>query len=220
MKRLILYFLVLSSLCATAQRKNSAPSLKLDEKNWWELAEGHDYSEDFETPQPKDKDSGHGGGPATAGSIGEFKYLIYLAVLGLIVFFVVRLLRSADANPAVQETGITTQTLDKIEERLHETDLEEMLQQALDTKNFRIALRIHFLIIIKLLSATGKIKWSKDKTNWEYHAELRDRLTSDKFAQAIRIFENAWYGEHDFDELSYHRNRPVYIELQKQLSQG
>lgn len=215
--RFILIILLISFTTPYKAQKDS--TLKLTQSQWKELSDDIDYTENYKEPeQKKENNTSHSSSySGSSVDIGVFKYVIYVLIFALVVFVVMKIFGNFKNNATVENKAIEIDTLHEIEERMHEIDLEDLLRQALEARNFRLALRLNFLIIIKLLSQAGKITWAKEKTNWEYHAELQDKLLADQFKELIQNFEIFWYGEHTFTEYNYHSSEPGYRAMQKKL---
>lgn len=211
-------FLFLLILCHFTKAQHDS-TMQLTKQQWQEISEGVDYNETYNEMERKDpKKSGKTNYSMNPGfDLGNFKYLIYFVILGLVVYLIVKVVIHSKKNTTVKEQTISIDAIEQIEEKLHEVNLEDLLKEALEAKNYRIALRLNFLIIIKLLSQKGEIQWAKEKTNWEYYSELRDKLIADQFKEIIQSFETFWYGEHPLTELEYHFTEPTYQALQKRL---
>ncbi len=193
-------------------------TMSLSREQWREQTEDLNYDEDFVVPNSSEASNKT---PATVNygfNLGDYRYVFYFLVLVLVAFLTVRVIKNFTRNPDVPEKAVTIETIDEIEERIHDVDLHELLNQALAAKNYRIALRLNFLIIIKQLSQQGKIAWAKEKTNWEYYSELHDKLLADQFKGIIHSFENFWYGEHPLTEVQYQRFESDYHAIQRQLT--
>jgi hypothetical protein len=103
-------------------------------------------------------------------------------------------------------------TIEEIEERIHESDLDRLLREALQRGDFRLAVRIYYLAIIKELSLKDWIRWKKDKTNREYVNELiaRKPELSTGFRDATFAFEKVWYGDLEIKEKEYNILSPRF----------
>lgn len=192
-------------------------SLVIGEEEWKELCEDVDYSENYleskEEEDPHRRVSSHG----SSASADGLKYFYYGLVLVAIVLIVLWLTRNLKGNTKLEEKTIIAENLADLEENVHELDLEQLLKEALARGDFRLALRLNFLIIIKLLSQKGHIRWAKEKTNWEYYAELKDRLIADQFREIVNSFEGFWYGEHPLDIRQYYNAEGTYKAMQERL---
>lgn len=209
---LLLFFFAL----APKHQAQKDTVMRLNQKEWQEVTKGIDYTETFISPDNK-KIEKVKSTLRSDSTLSDYKYLIYFLVLVLVGFLFVRVFNSFKINSDLSEKVVTIDSMEEIEDNIHEVNLEDLLKEALLVKNYRIALRLNFLIIIKLLSQSNKITWAKEKTNWEYYTELQDKLLADQFKEIILSFETFWYGEHPLNEYRYSLTEPVYQAMQKKL---
>jgi hypothetical protein len=103
---------------------------------------------------------------------------------------------------------------------LHETDLERFLRQALTDTDYRTAVRLYYLSILKQYSLREIISWKKDKTNNEYLTEVRrsNAPTYADFRAATLIFERVWYGEKVIEARDYAKIQPKFEQLLAKIS--
>jgi len=221
----VLLSLLTQDLCFSANDS----TLKLNKEQWKEIVSGVDYTEDFKKEKPKEKDpqtsnkdshtsSENYSSEATKQYFADLKYFMYAAVGIILIIVIVVLVRNARKKPESVIKPMNVDVIKEIEQNVHELDLEVLLRQALEQHNYRLALRVNFLIIIKLLSQKGKINWAKEKTNWEYHMEISDKLLADRFREIVISFESFWYGEHVLGENHYYQTEPLYKAMQNQLN--
>jgi len=186
----------------------------LSEKQWEEVTEGVDFTEDFKENNPEELDI-----PKPLDyNLSGFKYVFYFLVIGLVIFLIIKIIINYNSNPSLSKNTISIDSIEEIEDKMHEIDLDKLLEEAIKAKNYRIALRINFLIIIKMLSQKNEIIWAKEKTNWEYYEEVSDLKTKDLFKGIITSFEPVWYGEHLLSEEQFNALSPSYEQLKKQLA--
>lgn len=101
--------------------------------------------------------------------------------------------------------------IEDIESDLKESDLERFLRQAIEQDDYRLALRIHYLMILKALSQKEWIDWKKEKTNYEYCRELREKTTIyASFRDITGVFERVWYGANAVNKEEYERLQPLF----------
>ncbi|MFN3405282.1 MAG: DUF4129 domain-containing protein [Cytophagaceae bacterium] len=103
-----------------------------------------------------------------------------------------------------------TLTIEQLEEALHESDVEKFLREALERKEFKLAIRVYYLQILKELSEKNFIRWKKDKTNREYMYEMNGRNNASAFREVTSIFEKAWYGNTIIGENEYQAISPYF----------
>ncbi len=206
----LLIILVYTSICS-----GSNSGLKLTEEQWRQLSKGVDYTESFKSQKVERKKGTSV--KMTPYDFSNLKYLFYTIVVGILLVLIVRIFYNLNKNPAIKEAKINIDSINEIEEKMHELNLDDLLKEAISVKNFRIALRIKFLIIIKMLSQNGNINWAKEKTNWEYYTELNEKKLSSQFKDVILNFERVWYGELMLTEDQFNLVSPSYENLTKQL---
>jgi Domain of unknown function (DUF4129) len=102
-----------------------------------------------------------------------------------------------------------------IENNLHETDLDRYLRTAITNNDYRLAVRLYYLNVLKQYSLHEVIIWKKDKTNGEYLTEVRRKNdpTYPDFRTVTLLFERVWYGEKVINERDYTAIQPVFQRL-------
>lgn len=223
MKKLLFIFLFVVA-CLGVTNAQSKAEVQLDKEQWSELSDGRDYVDNYKTPKPKENKqdktknntqiSNHS---SSDFRLGEARFIVYFLVVILIIVIIVRVLSKSQSNAKIDEKAVSFENITEIEERMHELSLDDLLAQALNGGNLRLALRLNFLIIIKLMTQGKVIKWKKDKTNWEYHREIKNRAIADQFREVILNFEGFWYGEHPLSETNYRYADKLYSGLREHL---
>ena len=100
-------------------------------------------------------------------------------------------------------------------EEILEVDLEKLLQNALDNNQYRMAVRLLYLIYLRFLINKGLITWVPGKTSEEYLQELNSQEHKNTFRQLSNIFNYIWYGEIDLNSKQYLKIRDVFNNLTK-----
>lgn len=181
---------------------------KIDPKQWDDASKGLDYSKDV--PRPiKEKNTrqfnpGISGVDWTSATQGLGIILQTLAVLlatAAIAYGIWRMLQSP-RNKQIARDGVQI-TLDNLDDYMHETDLDRFLREALEQKNYPLALRLCYLQVIKNLSKKNAIRWSREKTNRDYLREMSKHPLSNQFREATHIYERVWYGNQSLSEGEY-----------------
>jgi hypothetical protein len=163
-----------------------------DTKKWESLKKGIDYS----GPKQKQKQAKKPLG--LKGFAPAFKVLAIGLAIGLLVFLFLKLGGGKDLfgpkdtklKPAVSEAE-----LDKIEENLHEAELNDPIRRAINAGDFPLAVRLYYLAMLKELSVRNHIRWKRDKTNGVYLRELAGSPLFGTVQEVTLIFERVWYGK-------------------------
>ncbi|MFY0673286.1 MAG: hypothetical protein JXQ87_07770 [Bacteroidia bacterium] len=198
-----IYFLIMTLL--TLAFNSIAENEPLNKEKWEKLSKELNYER--EKPQPKepkeDIRTGNSFRPSSGTKFGDVKYLFMGIVVVLLVVLIVFMIANSKANPNLQNQRIAIEKIERIEEHIHEVNLEDIFDDFVKSGDYTMAIRISFLKIIKALSEQKMIKWEKQKTNWEYHSELSDFDLRNEFGQMISHFEKAWYGEFELTEQEF-----------------
>ncbi len=86
---------------------------------------------------------------------------------------------------------------------LAESDLDSLLKQALSEENYRQAIRLNYLKILKKLMDKQLIHWRAEKTNSDYINELPLGQLKLQFGQLTRSYNYIWYGNQPVDSDAY-----------------
>lgn len=150
-----------------------------------------------------------------------FKVIAYLGVIALVVFILFKLLREPMGKPTVKLTKPSDDAVSEEVENIEELDTQSLLKKALAEGNFKLAIRLYYLDLLKKLNETGVIHWKKDKTNRDYLSEIFQR---DYFYNDIRsltlAYEVVWYGEHAMTRESLQAIIRDFETINQQINTG
>lgn len=111
-------------------------------------------------------------------------------------------------NRKVNTAELLGLSLEDIEENFQELALEDFIRNAIERKEFALAIRLYYLAVLKELAAQELIRWKKDKTNLDYIREMRPTELGAPFREITRIFEWAWYGQQPVSEADFNLLEP------------
>ena len=119
---------------------------------------------------------------------------------------------------AAEKCFVTQPTLSmqiqKIEEEPSiESNLEALLDLALNENNFREAIRISYLLSIRNLNENHIITYTINKTNFEYVSEVGGHPAFPLFRDLTITFERIWFGDVFANESTFNSYRAKYIAL-------
>lgn len=104
--------------------------------------------------------------------------------------------------------------LDDIENHLDTAAIDPHLYTAIKNKNFKLAIRLYYLMIIQQLSIKGIIIWKKYKTNKQYLTEVKK---SDEYYSTLKkltfTYEQCWFGDNLLSEAEYNNIQPDFINF-------
>ncbi len=131
------------------------------------------------------------------------KYFFWI-LAGVFVSFILYKLFFADGIFQQQFAGAKVKLLEEEKESLSKTtDYGKLINQAVSNRNFRMAVRYHYLQSLQKLTSKGAIQFALDKTNYQYEKELSGKAYQKSFAALTHHYEYVWYGEFEIDENNF-----------------
>lgn len=98
-----------------------------------------------------------------------------------------------------------------------ESDFDALLRNAVQSGNYRLAVRYHYLQTLHLLAGKNQIQLATDKTNYQYVQEISNRNYQNDFAALTLNYEYVWYGEFAIESLVYAKIKTAFTAFNNQL---
>lgn len=165
-------------------------------------------------------------GSAKPGLINRFLSSTFLRVLlwTLGAFFVLFILYRLFLTEGVFKRGSKKAgpVLQEAEEEIisGETDFDNLVNQALQNNDYRLAVRYQYLKTLHKLADKNCIELARDKTNFQYVQEIADPDLKNDFASLTLNYEYVWYGEFRIDKSIYQKIRMNVTTLNQKLKNG
>lgn len=217
-----LIFIALPML-SSAQYSYEEQSLKegtFNKKNWEKAVQDLNYSEGQKTKKKKvEKELEEGrrtedyeptwSNKTMLQGSNTLKIIFFSIAILALVFVIWKIVQAQMKlkNPKVRKK---IEHIDEVIEDIHETDLERFLREALASDNYKMAIRVYYLMIIKDLSDKKMITWKKDKTNNAYVREMRTTEYYQNFRDITRDFERSWFGEKEIQQADFQKLQPQF----------
>lgn len=158
-------------------------------------------------------------GVGKAGSIlamilQSIPYIILLVVL----FIIIKLFLKVDTNSL--KTGRTQSAsvqLTEDEEIINNKNIPNLIQKAIKDKNFRLAVRYYYLLILQKLQENQLIEWEQQKTNEDYIKEIKQPNVTKKFSEITYLYDFVWYGNFEINEVEFAKVEANFDSLTKSI---
>ncbi|MBC8145692.1 MAG: DUF4129 domain-containing protein [bacterium] len=141
-------------------------------------------------------------GTKAAGTV--WNILLYVIVGGVAIYVVMKLI-GADSRSmffrAKRSPGVTA----GFGEDVHGIDFAAQIVRAVGERNYRLAVRLRFLRLLRDLSDADAITFRQNKTDRDYATELAGSPLQPGFERASLLFSYVWYGDFPVDAESYER---------------
>ncbi len=99
-------------------------------------------------------------------------------------------------------------------EDIRALDLAALIREAEAAGDLRRAIRLHYLLVLRRLVDDGVLRWSPERTDRDYMAQIKDPALRARFAQAALVFQWVWYGHAEVDRERYESIRRPFIEFE------
>ena len=113
---------------------------------------------------------------------------------------------SKSAAPEVEEEIIN-----------NKSDFEVLIKQAVQTGNYRLAVRYQYLQTLHKLADKKLIELAADKTNYQYVREITHQNYQNDFAALTLNYEYVWYGEFTIEENIYKTMNTGFSQFNNKL---
>ena len=140
-----------------------------------------------------------------------WKPLFYLILIASVIFIAMKLFGVEIRSFFTKAPATVAIPYHVVEENIHELNLDDLISQAAERKNYRLAVRYLYLKILKQLNDSGNIEWKPGKTNRMYANELRKGNLYGSFNYLTTQFEYIWYGEFEVNEHSFENVKSRFV---------
>ncbi len=112
--------------------------------------------------------------------------------------------KSDDLNP------IKAENLDL---DINKSNFKDLISNALQSNNYRLAIRYYYLMSLKKLSEKSIIEWDKEKTNYDYYSEIKKTSLKKQFQYISYIYDYCWYGKFEMNEKSFAEGKMAFEKM-------
>lgn len=142
--------------------------------------------------------------------------IIIYALLGVgALYLLIRFLIENPMNRVFKTEETSIETFNYTEENITEVNFDQLINQAINEGNFRLATRFLYLKSLKILSKNNIIEWHFDKTNSDYLNEIKNTETQNLFKKVSYVYDYVWYGEFPVNQDQFEYNKQYFVQLQK-----
>lgn len=153
--------------------------------------------------------------PSKSANYADNILRLFAIILGgFILYFIIKIFINKKGNFFFSKRNRKLNIPDQnLQENIHEINFPESIAKFELQKDYRSAIRYHFLLILKKLSDQKVINWNPEKTNKDYLSEIKRNDLQEKFKELIYIFDNVWYGEFVITEEKYHQFKQKFVNF-------
>ena len=208
---------------STRQYQSEALEVKrFDKEKWKKVVADKDYKEDKpeeEDEREKEAEAPEIDTPVSPWGGAAFRMISYLVIIGIAILILYLVARNVSFTRKFKKETVITDEADGIVDDIQNLNTQTLLQQALAQGNYRLAVRLYYLELLKKLNETGIITWKKDKTNRDYLSEIFSRnYHYDDVRKLTLAYELVWYGERSLTRESFQRLISNFEDLHQKFN--
>lgn len=203
------------------------PHAKLDQEKWEDLKERIQYSEKLEKKEledPADFDDTTDTTPTRSNvdlpNLSGLGYVLIAIVILALISAIIFLVKQSNKTASVAVKRKQATSLEEAEEDLPDVELTDLFQDQVKKGEWRLALRVKFLMILQDLIDQNHIVWLKRKTNQQFVTEIKDTSIRLTFSMLAGTFDHVWYGDETLSELQFSATIAELDKLHHKLNEG
>ncbi|MFT5738178.1 MAG: hypothetical protein ACJAU2_001141 [Maribacter sp.] len=156
-----------------------------------------------------------------AGAFSTFLHLVPYVLLVVLLFILIKFFISVNARAVLHaKKNQAIVALSEEEHIIKNEDIQQLIENAIRQKDYRLAVRYYYLYMLQLMSEKEFIVWELQKTNEDYKLELQKQELVQPFATSTRLYNYFWYGGFPIDETKYKKAEANFLSLKKLLING
>ena len=140
------------------------------------------------------------------GILGNILMVTPYIIVGVLMFLLIKFFLKVNSNSIIScASNKSVVAITEDEELIRSKDLLKLIQQAIDQKNYRLAIRFYYLNTIKQLEDKELISWEQQKTNEDYIKEISKESIKLAFIDLTMLYDFVWYGNFEINENKFER---------------
>ncbi len=144
--------------------------------------------------------------------------LIWTIVAAALILIIYRLFRHEIKSVFRGKSATNKVGFIHKDENIHEMDFNQLITNAITQKDYKNAIRLSYLKLLKTLTDEDLITWKADKTNLDYIAELKQSSLQTPFKKTTIVFEHVWYGEFTINENHFDETMLIFNDMHNKIT--
>lgn len=197
------FVLSLLLLFTTSYSAQDSESLEVDSIWWEQKIDELNYEEDKEEFEPINRE---GKSPNISWLFSRevtYTILFIIIVILLILFYKLYLKGLLESTNEREERTYKYFDEEDLDEHFYEMDLPHLLDSSLKSNDWKMAIRIQYLILLKKLIDERRISWHRNLTNLQISRQLANKAAETALKEIILSVELFWYGDEKAESEDY-----------------
>lgn len=148
-----------------------------------------------------------------------FQDLLWIVIIAVFAGFIMWYLSGTNVGLfRKKDTAVPADNAaDEIPEDIFVINYQKEIDKATGSGNYRLAVRLMFLRLLKQMAEKNIIQYKQDRTNLDYLMQLQPTGYYNNFFRITRNYEYSWYGQFPVSQDAYQVIRGDFDQLDKQL---
>lgn len=129
-----------------------------------------------------------------------FQTLLWVIIIAGFATFLMLYLSSSNVGIFRKNNKIVTEDDSVDTDDISAINYQKEIDKAVGMSNYRLAVRLMFLRMLKKLSDNNAIQYKPDSTNLDYLLQLQPTAMFKDFLKLTRNYEYSWYGQFEIDK--------------------
>lgn len=145
-----------------------------------------------------------------------FQTLLWLVIVGGFAAAVAMYLANSNVKLFRKKNVVFSESPEElVTDDIFSINYQKEIDKAVAKKDYRLAVRLRYLRLLKNMSDRNIIAYNLGKTNFEYLADLQATSYYKNFFRVTRHYEYSWYGHFDVSETAYSRIATEFNNMEK-----
>jgi hypothetical protein len=169
----------------------------------------------FDKPAEKKKNDSD---KTPLGQQAWFQTLMWLIIIGGFAAFIMIYLANSDVSLFRRKPRSIADATDDVEtDDIFAINYSKEIEKAVSLSNYRFAVRLMFLRLLKRLSEKNIIQYRQGKTNFDYLLQLEPTSYYHDFFRLTRNYEYSWYGQFDISSEKFSVIKNDFEKLEQRI---
>lgn len=129
-----------------------------------------------------------------------FQTLLWFIIIGGFATFLIMYLYNSNAGLFRKSQALDVEEYEFETNDIFAINYQKEIDKAISTGDYRLAVRLMFLRLLKNLSERNIIQYKQDNTNFDYLLQLQSTGMYPDFFRITRNYEYSWYGQFEIDK--------------------
>jgi hypothetical protein len=146
-----------------------------------------------------------------------YQTLLWMLAVGGFIAFLIIYLSNSNISLFRRSNTMAAHDSDVDTDDIFAINYSSEIEKAVAAGNYRLAIRLHFLKLLRGMSERNIIQYTHDRTNFDYLLQVHHAPWYQQFFRITRNYEYVWYGQFDIDREKFDSINKDFDSLERQL---